>query len=136
MATYLARFISNLFEILQPLTTLLSKKHEFAWGAPQEQAFNRWKSVLSSCPVLGVYDPSKETIVTANSSSFGQGALIRQKQANGKFSINSYASRLLSQTEQHYAQIEIEALELAWACDKFKFSDYLISKLFQAGDGS
>ena len=36
----------------------------------------------------------------------------------------AYASRALSPTEQHYPQIEKEALNITWASERF--SDYLI----------
>ena len=54
--------------------------------------------------------------------------MILQKQANNWKPI-AYASRSLSETEQRCAQIEKEALAIAWACDKFAM--YLLGKRFQ-----
>lgn len=129
MATYLARFVPNLAEVLQPLTLLLSKKQEFVWDSYQQTAFDKWKQLLTTSPVLAVYDPAKETVVTADASSFGVGAVLRQQQAKGNYAVIAYASRLLTDTERRYAQIEKEALALVWACEKF--ADYLVGKQFR-----
>ena len=40
----------------------------------------------------------------------------------------AFASRRLTDTEGHYAQIEKEALALVWSCEKF--SDYVLGKQF------
>ena len=64
------------------------------------------KKELSSTPCLGHYDPNKETIVSADSSSFGLGAVLKQKMFDGKWIPIAYASRSVSPTEGHYAQIE------------------------------
>ena len=38
----------------------------------------------------------------------------------------AYASRLVTETERCYAQIEKEALAITWSCEKF--SDYILGK--------
>lgn len=58
-------------------------------------------------------------MLTANSSSYGRGAVLRQKDEEGKWKPIVYASRTLSTTEKRYVQIEKEALALTWACEKF-----------------
>ncbi|XP_064483051.1 uncharacterized protein K02A2.6-like [Ornithodoros turicata] len=128
MATYLTRFVPKVAELLQPLSCMLSSKQEFVWGAPQQEAFQKWKEILSTSPVLGIYDPAKETVVTADASSFGLGAVLRQKQDDGKYQVIAYASRILADVERRYAQIEKEGLALLWASEKFR--DYLIGKKF------
>lgn len=40
MATYLARFVPNMAELLQPLSSMLSKQ-DFIWESPQEEALKR-----------------------------------------------------------------------------------------------
>ncbi|GBL95554.1 Transposon Tf2-6 polyprotein [Araneus ventricosus] len=76
MANYLAGFVPNYSDILFPLTSMLSNTVTFVWEAPQEAAFQKLKKILSSDPVLMIFDPGKETIVTTDASSYGLGATI------------------------------------------------------------
>lgn len=46
-----------------------------------------------------------------------------QENSDTSREIVAFSSRMLSDTERHYAQIEKEALALTWAADKF--SDYI-----------
>lgn len=119
MATYIGRFVPNMAELLQPLSSMLSSKQESVWEAAQEDAFGKWKKLLSSSPVLAVYSSDRPTKITADASSYGLGAVLLQKQENGHFAVIAYASRVLTETERRYPQIEKEGLSLVWACEKF-----------------
>ncbi|GBM69456.1 Retrovirus-related Pol polyprotein from transposon 17.6 [Araneus ventricosus] len=128
-ANYLARFVPNYSEIFFPLTSMLSNKVSFVLEAPHEAAFQKLKKVLSSDPVLMIFDSRKETIVTTDAASYGLGATICQKQAYGRRSVIAYASRTLTPTESRYAQIGKEALVVVWGCEKFR--DYLTGMHFK-----
>jgi len=56
------------------------------------------------------------------------GAILSQIQSEGTCRSVTFASRALTPTEEHYAQIEKESLAITWACERF--SDYLIGKSF------
>jgi hypothetical protein len=83
---------------------------------------------LTKEPALALYDTERETIVSADASSYGLGAVIRQKQPDGYFKPVAYASRSLTPVERRYAQIEKDALAITWAIEKF--ADYLTGKQF------
>ncbi|KAM7314125.1 uncharacterized protein ISCGN_003910 [Ixodes scapularis] len=105
MATYLGRFVPHLSDLLHPLSSLLSSKVDFVWDHPQQKAFTKWKEILSTCPVLGIYDANKRSIVSADASSYGLGAVLRQEQEDGSYRVIAYASRTLTETEKSLKQL-------------------------------
>jgi len=91
------------------------------------ESFSELKSLVTSLPVLVHYDINRETVVSADASSYGIGSVLLQK-VEGQLHPVAFASRSLTPTEQRYAQIEKESLALTWACEKFR--DYLIGTRF------
>ena len=129
MTNQLAKFLPNLSTLNKPLRDLLKKDNAWSWGDAQEKAFNEIKDKLTSTPVLAHYDTRKETIIAADASKYGLGAVLMQIQENGERKPVHYASRSLTETEQRYAVIEKEALAATWACEQF--SQYVLGLHFQ-----
>ena len=122
------KYIPNLAELTHPLRGLLSKRNAWVWGPPQQHVFSVVKKKLSSAPALVIVDPALETILSADASSYGLGAVLTQKQSDGKWKPVMFISRALTPTERRYAPIEKEALATAWVCERL--ADYLIGKQF------
>ena len=78
--------------------------------------------------VLALYDPNRETTVSADASTYGLGAVLRQR-TNGTLRPVAYASRPMTPTEQRYSQIENEALATTWSLERF--IDYLYGMSFK-----
>jgi len=82
---------------------------------------------LTKPTVLALYDPKAPTKVSADTSSYGLGAVLLQ-QKGSEWKPIVYASRSMTETESWYAQIEKEALATTWACEKF--STYILGMKF------
>ena len=67
-------------------------------------------------------------LVSADSSSYGLGAALKQRQLDNTWRPVVFASRALTDIEKHYAQVEKECLALTLACERFP--DYLIGSQF------
>ena len=124
MVNHLGKFIPHLADLSDPLRQLLRKDSVWVWGEPQQKAFEQIKQALVSPTVLAHYNPNRPTIISADASNTGLGAVLFQVQDDGQRRPVCYASRSLSDTEKRYAVIEKEALATTWASERF--SDYVL----------
>lgn len=107
---YLAKFLPNLSNVVEPLRRLISKDSIWHWESEQENAFNEAKRLMSIQPVLRFYNADEEVTLQCDVSQKGMGATLLQNNQPVAF-----ASRALSKTEQNYAQIEKECLSIVFA---------------------
>ena len=98
MVNQLNKFSPKITELMKPLRELLKVDNAWIWDTAQENAFHQIKHEVASSRTLSHYDPNKESIVSADASSFGIGAVIRQKLGESLRPV-AYASRSMSDTE-------------------------------------
>ena len=106
MVDQLMKFMPNLAEKSKPLRDPLQKNVTWSWGPDKKHAFDALKADLASPETLALYNPERATVVSTYSSSYELGAVLLQRQDNGKLHPVAFASRSLTDTEQRYAQIE------------------------------
>ena len=95
------------------------------WGEAQDEAFPKVKSELIKPTVLALFDVSVDLKVSADALLYELGAVLLQ-QNNSSWQPVAFASRVMSDTERRYTQVEKEALTITWACEKFL--SYILGK--------
>lgn len=128
-ARYYLKFIPDLAQMLKPLNDLLTADASTEWTTSHQESFARIKEALASTKTLALFDAQLPTRLTCDASKYGLGAVLEQQQKNGEWRPVHFASRVLSETETRYAQIEKEALASTWGAEKM--SGYLIGQPFE-----
>ena len=114
MVQYLTKFSTRIGEIAESLRDLTKKHVPYAWGPKHNQAFNNIKREIVQAPILKYYDPKKETVLQTDAFIKGLGTCLLQDGHPVYF-----ASKSLQDVECRYITIELEALAVAWAMEKF-----------------
>ena len=79
MLNFLSTLIPNKSTLIVPIRSLLRSGVPWNWGPAQRQAMQQIKDILSSEPVLTLFDPAISVTLQADSSSTGLGACLMQK---------------------------------------------------------
>ena len=123
-------FIKGFAKIAAPLYDLTSgdnkdRKSEHVDLSPEaREAFNRLKAACLQAPILSFPDFNKPFLLETDASGRGLGAVLSQKQADGRYHPITYASRVMNETEQRYHSNKQEFLALKWAVTE-QFHEYL-----------
>ena len=123
-------FIKGFAKIAAPLYDLTSgdnkdKKSEHVDLPPAvHEAFDHLKAACLQAPILSFPDFNKPFLLETDASGRGLGAVLSQKQADGRYHLITYASRVMNETEQRYHSNKQEFLALKWAMTE-QFHEYL-----------
>lgn len=120
LVTYVGRFIPHLASKTDPLRALLKNENKFVWSDSHQQAFDAIKRAVSDIEQLGFFNVRDKTILVADASPSGLGAVLLQEDVRGQRKVIAYASKSLTSLERKYCQTEKEALALVWAVDRFR----------------
>jgi len=127
MANYLRQIIPSFAEIISPLYKLLWKNINWRWGVEEKQAFIKIEASFTSEQVLSHYDPSAPLVLQVDASSTGVGAVIVQPE-DGTLKLVAYASKIFTNAEKRYSQIEKESLLIVFGVTNFR--QYLLGRHF------
>ena len=134
---FFRHFIKNYARIAKPLNDIVegeaSKWKTQPVDLPPEakEAFDILKMKCMMAPVLAFAHFEKPFLLETDASFLGLGAVLSQKQYDGKFHPVTYASRELKGGEGKYHSSKLEFLALKWAITN-QFKEYLRYKPFTA----
>ena len=122
LASYYRRFVPHFAAIAAPLHRLTKKDVKFEWSEECETAFRQLKSLLTEAPVLVYprFGEGEQFLLETDASGIGLGAVLSQKQNDGKYHPVAYASRSLQPNEKNYPISELETLAIVWAVKYFR----------------
>ncbi|KAK3737846.1 hypothetical protein QZH41_004786 [Actinostola sp. cb2023] len=94
MVNHLGKF-AELADKTKAIKELAKKETKWCWGPAQQSAFEETERSLANSPILALYDPNKETKISADASSHE----LLQKQEDNSWKPVTFISRALTLTE-------------------------------------
>ena len=80
-------------------------------------------------PVLAYLDPNQEYLLKMDALRLGLGAMLSQKQSDGKYHPVAFGSRALYGVEVNYHSTKLEFLAMKWSIELFQM--YLLGHRFK-----
>ena len=99
--------------------TAKKKKEWVVLNEVVRSAFHKLKKAVMSAPVLAYPDPNKEYLLETDASKLGLGAVLSQKQSDGRYPLVAFGSRALHGAEVNYNSTKLEFLAMKWSIEHF-----------------
>ena len=82
---------------------MVKRQHSnIQWTERCQESFDSLKKVCSVSPVIAYADYTKTFVLYTDASTTGLGAMLYQKQEDGKERVIAYASHILNRAEHNY----------------------------------
>ncbi|KAF8749931.1 hypothetical protein RHS01_09606 [Rhizoctonia solani] len=114
------RFIPNFGNMAQPLYNLLKKDSTWKWDLAEQQSFDGLKKCLTSAPLLLQPDTTRQFYVECDASNYATGAILSQRNREGKLGPVAYLSKSLSPAEKNYDIFDKELLAVIRAFKEWR----------------
>ena len=92
-------------------------------------AFHQLKKAVMSAPVLAYPDPNKEYLLKTDASELGLGAMLSQKQSNGRYYPVAFGRWALHGVEVNYHSTKLKFLAMKRSIKHFQ--TYLLGRHFK-----
>ena len=132
LAEHYRRFIKGFANLAHPLYDVLGKEVKMGLvDLPPEawEAVNILKGKVQSTPVLVFPDFDKSFLLETDASKEGLGAVLSQKQSDGRYHPVAFGSHSLTPSEKNYHSCKLEFLTLKWSITEH-FKEYLVYSPF------
>ncbi len=117
---YIKEFL-GITKLMYELTQMENGKYvPFVWNEKRQKAFDEIKKRMMIAPIVAHPDFEKPFILYTDASGEGIGAVLYQKDDQGKECIIACTSRTLNQHEKNYPITEKECLAIVWNIKKFR----------------
>ena len=118
LAEHYRRFIKGFANIVHPLYDVLGKKVKMGvvdllpevW-----ETMNILKRKVQSMPILVFPDFDKPFLLETDASKEGLGAVLSQKQSDGRYHPVTFGSHSLTPSKKNYHSSKLEFLALKWS---------------------
>ncbi|UYV63076.1 hypothetical protein LAZ67_2003063, partial [Cordylochernes scorpioides] len=114
-----SKFIPNYAKLRLPLNNLLKKDVKWKWDEECETAFSKLKNMITSKPILAIYNPKYPIHLYTDASQEQIVSILKQEQPDGLLKPIAYRSRRMTSYESNYCVTEQECLAIIDAVDFF-----------------
>ncbi|QRW25741.1 Retrotransposable element Tf2 protein [Rhizoctonia solani] len=114
------QFIPNFGNMAQPLYNLLKKDSTWKWELAEQQSFEGLKKCLTSAPLLLQPDTTKQFYIECDASDYATGAILSQRNEEGKLAPVVYLSKSLSLAKKNYDIFDKELLAVIRAFKEWR----------------
>ncbi|KEP45877.1 putative Transposon Tf2-1 polyprotein [Rhizoctonia solani 123E] len=102
LAKFLHRFAKDFSKIAQPLNNLISPSADWKWNNCEQESFEELKRVITEAPVLAHADPSRTYYLETDPSGTAMGAVLSQRQEDGRLHPVSFMSESFKGVELNW----------------------------------
>ena len=119
MAINYSHFVLHFSSVAAPLHQLTSNKTPFLWNPSCILAISNIKQLLSTAPILVIFNSALAVRFTCDASTFRVGAILEQHQPDGWHPV-PFFSRTFSKAESNYPALYKEWLAVICAMTKWR----------------